>query len=182
VCSSDLAARAYDSLRAQINQSPQGESSGGQSAGTLALAGLVYLRSQRIVGTSSERSAAVSLAEARLYVEEVSSTFRALRNYLETLPRDRTLLVSEADAYGRWHVISGLDYYRADSTFHMAVAKHETYLLVECGTPEACQDFPAWDALLRLNLVPFGDFSYDLVFSRITPHGKARVYRIRNAQ
>jgi hypothetical protein len=154
----------------------------GLTAMTLAVAGLVYLRAQRVSGTASERRVAVSIAGARSYVNEVGSTFRALRNYLETLPRERTRLVSEVSAYGRWKAISGLDYYWPDSAFPMEVAKRDTYLLVECGTLEACQDFPAWDAKMRRDLGRYGNFSYDLVFSRITPHGKATVYRIRNAQ
>ncbi|MFN2602142.1 MAG: hypothetical protein ABR582_05220 [Gemmatimonadaceae bacterium] len=154
----------------------------GLAAMTLAAAGLVYLRAQRIGGTASDRRVAVSITGARSYVDEVGSTFRALRNYLETLPRDRTMLVSELSAYGRWKVISGLDYYFPDSAFQMEVTRRDTYLLVECGTLEACQDFPAWDAKLRRGLERYGNFSYDPVFSRITPHGKATVYRIRNAQ
>jgi hypothetical protein len=154
----------------------------GLTAMTLAIGGLVYLRAQRVGGTASERRVAVSIAGAPSYVNEVSSTFRALRNYLETLPRERTRLVSELGSYGRWKVISGLDYYLPDSAFRMEVTKRDTYLLVECGTLEACQNFPAWDAVLRRGLERYGNFSYDLVFSRITPHGKATVYRIRNAQ
>jgi len=154
----------------------------GLTAGSLAVAGLVYVRAQRIGGSGADRRVAVSLTGTRRYVNEVASTFRALRNYLETLPRDRTLLISEPGAYGRWKVISGLDYYRPDSALQMAVAKRDMYLVTECGTLEACQDFPAWDALMRLGLVRYGDFSYELVFSRTTPHGKARVYRIRNPQ
>ena len=154
----------------------------GLTAVTVAVAGMVYMRAQRIGGTGSFRRDAVSIAGARSYVNEVSSTFRSLRNYLETLPRDRTLLVSEGSSFGRWKVISGIDYYRPDSTFRMAVATHDTYLLVECGTLEVCQDFPAWDARLHKGLARYGNFSTDLVFSKITPHGKARVYRIRNAQ
>jgi hypothetical protein len=64
----------------------------------------------------------------------------------------------------------------------MEVTKHDAYLLVECGTIEVCQNFPAWDAHLQQALGRYGTFSYDRVFSRTTPHGKATVYRIRNAQ
>lgn len=154
----------------------------GMAVAGLALAGLVYMRAQRIGGTGSDRRVAVSVAGARRYVNEVGSTFRALRGFLETLPRDSTLLISEPGAYGRWKVISGLDYYRPDSAIHVAIAQRATYLLVECGTLEACQDFTAWDALLHKGLAKYGDFSYALVFDRTTPHGKARVYRVRNAQ
>jgi len=143
---------------------------------------LVYLRAERLGGAESERRVAVSITGARTYINEVGSTFRALRNYLETLPRERTRLVSELSAYGRWKAISGLDYYFPDSAFRMELTKHDTYLLVECGTIDECQDFPAWDAVLKGDLRPYGNFSYDVVFSRVTPHGKATVYRIRNAQ
>jgi len=154
----------------------------GLTAMALAIAGVVYLRTQRIGGTATDRKDAVSITGTRTYVEEVASTFRGLRNYLETLPRDRTLLLSEPRAYGRWKVISGLDYYFPDSALQMEVTKRDTYLLVECGTLEVCQNFPAWDAHLQQALGRYGTFSYDRVFSRTTPHGKATVYRIRNAQ
>ena len=82
---------------------------------------------------------------------------------------------------GRWKVISGLDYYRPDSALSVATASRETYLVVECGTLEVCQDFNKWDAESRKNLDKFGAFTFEPVFTRMTQHAKARVYRIRNA-
>lgn len=146
-----------------------------------AVAGFAYWRSQRVAGAGIEgTSYAVSIRSARRYTTEVASTFRSLRRYLETLPRDRTLLVASFGSAGRWKVISGFDYYRPDSVLSAAVARRETYLLVECGTLEQCQDFAAYDAHMKKELEKFGIFSYEMVYSAATPHAKARVYRIRN--
>jgi len=146
-----------------------------------AVAGFTYLRSQRVAGAGIEgTSYAVSIGSARRYTTEVASTFRSLRGYLETLPRDRALLIGPLGSSGRWKVISGLDYYRPDSVLPNAVARRETYLLVECGTLETCQDFAVFDARMKKDLEKFGVFSYNLVYSAATPHAKARVYRMRN--
>jgi hypothetical protein len=146
----------------------------------LAVSALAYLRSQRVAGAGTEGSAAISIGATRRYTTEVASTFRSLRGFLETLPRDRTLLIGAFGSAGRWKVISGLDYYRPDSVLSAAVASRDTYLLVECGTLEGCQDFAEYDARQQRDLEKYGTFSYALVFSAATPHAKARVYRIRN--
>ena len=145
--------------------------------------GLVYVRSQRVSGTGADRSSSISIGASRRHIGEVASTFRSLRIFLETLPRERTFLVGVPGSVGRWKVISGLDYYSPDSALSATVEKRDMYLLAECGTIEPCQDFSRWEAsLLHHWLNRYGDFSYELVFSRTTPHGKARVYRIRNAR
>jgi hypothetical protein len=146
----------------------------------MAVSGLVYVRSQRVAGTGIDRNTEISIGAARRYTRDVATTFRSLRAFLETLPKDRTLLVGTVESAGRWKVISGLDYYRPDSAVSAAVARRDTYLMVECGTLEGCQDFRAFDERLQENLEKYGEFSYVLVFSAATPHAKARVYRIRN--
>lgn len=146
----------------------------------VAVSGLAYVRSQRVAGAGIEAISAISLGATRRYTTEVASTFRSLRGFLETLPRERTLLVGTIGSAGRWKVISGLDYYRPDSVLSTAVARRDTYLLVECGTLDFCQDFAKYDARQQKDLEQFGIFSYTLVFSAATPHAKARVYRIRN--
>jgi hypothetical protein len=144
--------------------------------------GLVYLRSQRIVGSAGNRSDAISLGETRGYVNEIASTFRDLRGFLETLPKNRVLLIGAAPTVGRWKVISGLDYYGPDSALSVAAREHDVYVVLECGTLELCQDFGAWEELTRRGLRKYGDFSLDSVFSRATPHAKAKVFRLKNAE
>jgi hypothetical protein len=146
----------------------------------LAGSGLAYVRSKRVAGAGIEGSTPISIGAVRRYTTEVASTFRSLRGFLETLPRDRTLLVSTFGSAGRWHVISGFDYYRPDTVLSTTVARREMYLLVECGTLDQCQDFDAYDARMKKELERFGVYSYSLVYSAATPHAKARVYRIRN--
>jgi len=58
---------------------------------------VVYLRAER---TRWHREAIVLQRSRRRhasYVSEVAWTFRGLRNFLETLPRDHTLLISEPE-------------------------------------------------------------------------------------
>ena len=146
----------------------------------LVASALVYARSQRVAGASIERSTRIPIGATRGYTSEVATTFRSLRGFLETLPRNRTLLIGTLGSTGRWKVISGFDYYRADTALSKAVESHDTYLMVECGALETCQDFTAYDLRLHKELAKYGVFSDSLVFSKATPHAKARVYRLRN--
>jgi len=154
----------------------------GLSLLVLTATGLVYLRSRRIAGTVGDRGAAISIGESRAYVNDVASTFGELRRFLVTLPRERTLLIGASGTVGRWKVIAGLDYYRPDSALSVATTTRDTYLVVECGTLDYCQDFNNWDEQFRKDFGKFGQFSFEPVFARITQHAKARVYRVRNRQ
>jgi hypothetical protein len=144
--------------------------------------GAILVRSQRLVGSQGDRRAGISIGETRGYVNEVSSTFGDLRRFLETLPRDRTLLVGVPGTAGRWTAIADLKYYNPDSTLSMAARQYDIYVLVECGTLESCQDFENWDTKFRAATDRVGPFSYARVFSRSTQHAKARVYRLTNPQ
>ena len=144
--------------------------------------GLIFVRSQRLVGTTGDRRAGIAIGKTRSYVDEVVSTFGDLRRFLETLPRDRTLLVGAYGTVGRWKAISGLNYYSPDSALSVAAGERDVYVLVECGTREICQDFENWDSDFRAGLDRLGLFSYERVFSHLTQHAKARVYRLRNVQ
>jgi hypothetical protein len=115
----------------------------------------------------------------RGHAREIAATFRALRVYLEKLPRDRTLLIGPSRTVGRWTVISNLNYYQPDSALRGAVATRDTYLLSECGSYGICRDFDNWDVRFRESVNKFGPFQFDLVFSREVDDAKARVYRLR---
>jgi hypothetical protein len=146
------------------------------------VAGLVILRSSRIVGTVGSSRGAVSIANARDYIDDVSETFTGLRRFLDKLPKDRTRLVALLPSEGRWKAISGLDYYRPDSAFSAVVASYDTYLLAECGTFEGCDEFDRWDGKFRMHIARFGAFTYEPVFTKITEHARVRVYRVHNRQ
>lgn len=147
----------------------------------LALAvGLIFLRSQRLVGSQGDRRTGISIGATRGYVNEVSSTFGDLRRFLETLPKDRTLLIGAVGTMGRWKVISDRDYYFPDSLLHVAAREKDIYVLLECGTREVCQDFEHKDTRLRTILDTLGRFTYDPVFRRTTRHARVVVYRLRN--
>jgi hypothetical protein len=152
----------------------------GITALVVAGTSLVLLRTSKIVGTVGSPGAAVSIGESRAYVAEVASTFADLRRYLEKLPRDRTVLIGQSGTVGRWTVISGIKYYRPDSTLSLAINRYDTYLLSECGTYEVCQNFDYWDGKFRESVIRFGGFTFEPVFSRIHEHAKVKLYRVRN--
>ncbi|MEO7501895.1 MAG: hypothetical protein ABIW94_04570 [Gemmatimonadaceae bacterium] len=148
-----------------------------------ATLGLIFVRSQRVVGSAGNRSAGISIGQTRGYVNQVSSTFRDLRGFIETLPRDRSLLVGGLGTVGRWKAISHMNYYSLDSTLSVAARTHDIYVLLECGTREGCHDFDRWDSAFRLQIDRYGGpFAYEPVFTRNTEHAKARVYRLTNPQ
>ena len=77
-------------------------------------------------------------------------------------------------------MISGLDYYRVDSTLSVAVDNYDTYVLNECGTYETCTVFDTYDTKLREYINTFGAFEFEPVFSKVTENAKVRVYRLHN--
>lgn len=147
--------------------------------GIVALVG--GLRWYRVAGTGADRSLAVSLVQAPRYISEVSTTFRSLRGFIETLPRDSTLLIGSRGEAGRWTAISNRLYYQPDSALVAVAGKKEVYLLLECGTLEVCQAFPEWKNRMLDRLCMFGEFKYDSVFAVRSKSARAEVLRVRPA-
>jgi hypothetical protein len=132
--------------------------------------------------TAGRHGGRIAIGETRAYSTEVASTFGDLRSYLEALPRDHTFLIGTRGTGGRWKAISGLEYYRPDSSLSVAVAQRDTYLVLDCATLDLCRDFEEVDRRTREYFDRYGRFSFDSVFARTTDHTKARVYRIRDTQ
>jgi hypothetical protein len=138
----------------------------------------VGLRMWRTAGTGAVKELAVHFTDVPAYVADVATTFRKLRGYIETLPADDALLISEWGSSGRWDVISGRHYYLPDPALPQMLPDHSVYLLVECGTQESCQDWMTFRILMERRVDEFGDFDYTPVFSYVTPHARAEVLRI----
>lgn len=153
----------------------------------LAVAGFLFavatvvigLRAWKVAGSASERDLAVPVKRVPEYVAEVSDTFRSLRRFLDTLPRDRSLIVASRGAEGRWKAISDLDYYRPDSALSRTVASKEVYLLIECGTQDGCDRWDPWKQRTQARLARFGRYEYDSVFAVRSGRARAEVLRMR---
>ena len=154
----------------------------GIAAGLAAALLVVGIRAWRLGGTASEAKFAVTIARAPRYVTDVSSTFRGLRHYIESLPQDRALLISDRGSMGRWKAISGRDYYYPDTAMKRVAANKDLYLVVECGTMEGCQYWDDWRHLLEQRAERYGLFSFDSVFAIARPRARAEVYRITNTE
>jgi len=154
--------------------------------GLVAAAALLLLvigiRAWRLGGTASEKKFAVTVTRAPQYVTDVSTTFRGLRGYIESLPRDRALLVSDRGSMGRWKAIAGRDYYYPDTAMSEVAANKDLYLVVECGTMEGCQYWNEWRRRLELRAGRYGSFRFDSVYAISRPRARAEVYRIRNTE
>ena len=149
------------------------------AAGTAVVVVASGLRWYRVAGTGADRSLAVSFGQAPQYISEVSTTFRSLREFIETLPKDSTLLIGSRGAVGRWTGISDRLYYQPDSALTSVAGKKEVYLLLECGTLEICQAFPEWKNRALDGLCRFGEFQYDSVFAVRSKWARAEVLRVR---
>ncbi len=143
---------------------------------------VIGIRAWRFVGTASEKKFAVSAMSAPRYVSDVAAAFRGLRGFVETLPADRTLLVSERGSMGRWKAISNRNYYYPDSAMAGVLAHKDLYLLIECGTMEGCQSWDAWLSRMEAHVSKYGAFHYDSVFAIARPRARAEVYRIRGTE
>jgi hypothetical protein len=140
--------------------------------------GAVYFRAGRVSGTTANELPGVSLRSARVYTHAVSSEFRDLRTFLESLPKARTLLVTYRPNMGRWKVIAGLDYYDADDTLAVVATRKDAYLLVECGTIELCANFDELDRVMRGWVGGESVFRFDPVFERRSPYARIVVYKL----
>lgn len=141
-------------------------------------AGAFMLRLERIGTASALGGRAFAVGETRAYANEVSSTFRDLRGFLESLPRDRTLLLTRSQERGTWKAIAGMNYYSPDSNLSNVVNRYEVYNVIQCATRAACATMKAYGRVDVL-MARFGRFSSDSVFGRTTPHARVVVYRIR---
>ncbi len=144
---------------------------------TVAL--VIGLRVWKTAGTASERFHVVTATGVPGYIAEVGGTFRSLRNYLETLPRDRTLLVGGRGTVGRWKAISGLDYVYTDSTFLNAARGKDVFLVVECGTLDACQSWDIYRSRAEKRVTSAADVELDSVFATGSGRARAQVLRVR---
>lgn len=140
---------------------------------------VVGLRVWRLGGTASERYFAVTASSAPDYIHDVASTFRGLRNFLETLPPEKTLLLGPRGTDGRWKIIANRDYYRADSALHAVARTRDVYLVADCGTGEECQAFTIWEKRLEEKLQKFGRFEFDSVYEKEVRRAHVKVVRVR---
>lgn len=149
-------------------------------AASIVAAGLAgYVRFTRTVGTGSTMKMAVSFTKTRTYVDSVARTFRAERAFLERLPRDRTLLISDRQSSGRWTVISNLQYYVVDSKLPGILSQKDVYVLAECGTVDDCQDFEVWDYRVKRKILDMPQIALDPVFATGNRYARVRAYKLR---
>ncbi len=132
----------------------------------------------RMAGTS--RPSLASLASMQ-YVRGVTGTYRPLRQFLQRLPRDRTVLTSTRFSFGRWRVIANLDSYAPDSGLVALSKRKDVYMVVDCGTVEICERFDEREASMKDSLCQVGEFDYELVFSARDSKSRAKVFRVRPA-
>jgi hypothetical protein len=154
----------------------------GAASAILVVAGVVALRSAQTARTASRAEAASAFSRPIEYRNEVAKTYRGLRGFIETLPPDRSLIVTSYGESGRWSVIAGRKHYLPrDSTFAGAVRDYEVYSVLACGTPASCQYFETWYASRARRLSQFGSFEYTRVFESRTGSARAAVYRVSQA-
>ncbi len=147
----------------------------------LAVLALGAMRLRKVVGTANPAQA-VSVLRAPAYVAGVAGPFRSLREFIETLPPDRTLLIGAGATTGRWMVISGRQYYVPDDNLASVVRSKDVYLLAECGTLEVCRDFDNWVRHLEDGLSIRGRFTFDPVFERRTNQAQVAVFKVSSSQ
>jgi hypothetical protein len=143
-----------------------------------AAAAVIGMRSATTARTSGSGSRFAVLAGARSYTGDVSRTFRGLRNYLERLPRDETLLVEARGNVGRFKVIAGQEYYMPDSALFDIAGSKRVYSVLACGSAVHCADFKYWIAAQHRWIDRLGSFDYRTVYETSSPSAQALVEQI----
>lgn len=145
---------------------------------SLAAGGLVALRSAHTAGTASGGAAESPIARPLQYVSEVAGTYRALRQFLESLPAERALIITSGGETGRWTVIANRPHFRPDYSMGIIVAEKDLYSVLSCGTPTICQYFDEWYRLRVNRFARYGSFEYTKVFETSSGSARATVHRI----
>ena len=151
------------------------------TASVLIVGGVIGLRWWKVAGGASESVLAVSVTNAAGYINGVGGTFRGLRGFIETLPRDRTLLIGDPGTAGRWKIIADRDYYDPDPSLPSVVRDKDVYLLAECGTLDECQSWEHYRDKAQARVSEFGEFQFDSVYSAQSPRAHVAVFRLRNS-
>ena len=112
----------------------------GAASITVLAAALVILRSARTAETAGHRAILSLAVRGRAYVNDVETTFTALRHFLEAEPRDSTLLVGGYGDVGRFKVIANRDYYRPDSALPQVSEAKRVYAVLACATASTCAE------------------------------------------
>lgn len=145
----------------------------------IGLAGGLRTRGGRTRGGAD--STLSRLTSMSKYTHAYTATYRPLRQFLETLPRERTFLTSAPWSLGRWKAIANLDYYAIDSTISNIATQKDLYLVIECGSAELCAQEAEIEAQTKDKLCAVGEFTYELVFEAKAEKSGAKVYRVRPA-
>lgn len=148
------------------------------AAAVAAVAGVAAIRSAKTASTAGVSAPGNALTRSRAYVSDVESTFGALRVFLETTPRDSTLLIGGYGDIGRFTVIANRLYYWPDSNLVRVAREKQVYAVLACGTAAACREFDTWIAGQDRSIGRFGDFGYRPVFDLRTTSARALVRRL----
>jgi len=151
------------------------------AASVLIVAGVIGLRWWKVAGGASESVLAVTVTNAAGYIDGVGGTFRGLRDFIETLPRERTLLIGDPGTTGRWKIIADRDYYLPDPSLPAVVRDKDVYLLAECGTLDTCQSWEYYRDMAQARVSEFGEFRFDSVYSAQSARAHVEVFRLRNS-
>ena len=153
---------------------------------TIALVGVatvlaLYIRSDRVTGGQRVTLSTFSLGESRRHAPEVATTFRSLRRFLETLPKDRSLLLGTRASTGQWKVIAGIDYYAPDSAMTAVARERDLYIATDCSTKIACGWLDYEKKRYERRLQKYGSFSTERIFETRNDYSAGVVYRVRAA-
>jgi hypothetical protein len=140
------------------------------------VAGIVAVRSARASSTAGAGGRLLAGVEA--YTGDVASTFRALRVFLDSLPKNRTLLIGGSGDVGRFTIISDLPYYTPDRNLGRVAREKDVYAVLACGNSGACGGFDRWIVGQSRRIGRAGAFRYETVFRHDTPNARALVRRV----
>jgi hypothetical protein len=143
-----------------------------------AIGGIFFLRSAQTARTAGARNVSGVFGGERSYVGDVSATYRGLREFIETLPRNESLLVGGRGDVGRFKVIADRSYYRPDSALTKVALEKKVYAVLACSKSSECAELPRWLNIQTKNMDRFGKFRYETVYEARTPNARALVRRV----
>ncbi len=142
---------------------------------------VLYIRSGRVTGSQRVTLASFSLGRGRRHAPEVARTYRALREFLESLPAGDALMLGERGSSGQWKVIAGIDYYDPDTALATIARRRAIYVVANCQSKVFCSGFREAIKDREAQIRTYGAFEFDSVFAARNNYSAAAVYRLRVA-
>jgi hypothetical protein len=110
-------------------------------------------------------------------IKEVSTIYHATRQFIDSLPKDRTRFVLSSHYAAKWFAISGIKFINTKDILKKMAEGYDIYVVIDC-TQRFCKSEIAKTGLLLAQLAESHDIGNRLIFFRENDKAKSFIYKL----